>query len=463
MRIITGIAVFITAIFSIILFEGICFRMVDKYASFRLKSSWGSKISENLNKYLKLLPLDHFVEPPSGASEVEFSIFRAKEEDKYASKVMSFGRPLRDYYSDFVVDVDPHRKSFPIKDLNHIRGMKFPGLKRFPTDEEVAKGWAGRQRDQIEYAKALFIDLKPFSDKYSQPAKSNLDIRNEDFLLEQGIACLTLPVKDKESLVSDLSLLRNTYPAVCEMIICRAHGKESAILLNSCSSNPFLVNMIIVDSPSEYSNIPQIESFPWFFCTLNNEDLKNIPLVNGLLDWVSAARDSRYVYPSKIGGLLRIKDSYSSKNLISFHIPVIMECIGFFKSLEQKKTRSFALKDKSVEKPPTQNKPKFTMPDEISDPIDFSIVSTLQSELPKLDRTRSQAFDCKMVREYRELHADDQGVMLAENRELILKIGSNFEEMGDEVMNEVREKDPLFYQFYQSLKIIEVQTLNFSE
>ena len=86
-------------------------------------------------------------------------------------------------------------------------------------------------------------------------------------------------------------------------------------------------------------------------------------------------------------------------------------------------------------------------------------MSTLQAELPRIETENSQAFDCKMVREYRDLHADDPSISLADNRELILKIGANFEQMGSDILMEVGEKDPLFYQFYQSLKIIEAQSI----
>ena len=110
MRIFIGTLVFLTAIFCVLLFEGICFRMVEKYAFHRLESCWGSKSSEEFNKYLKLLPLNHFAKPPSESSEVEFSMFRAIEEDKYASKVMSFGRPQRDDYSNFVEDPEDINK-----------------------------------------------------------------------------------------------------------------------------------------------------------------------------------------------------------------------------------------------------------------------------------------------------------------------------------------------------------------
>ena len=453
MRIFIGILVLAASVFTFLLFEGICFRMVEKYASFRLEKSWGTKLSENFNKYLKFLPLNHFAETPSGSIEVEFSSLRAVEEDEYASEVMSFGRPTRDFYSDFITYPNPNSKSFRIKDVKHIAGLKFPGLERFPTDEEVAKGWSGRKRDKIEYAKALFVELRPFSDK------SNFESRNEDFLLEHGIACLTLPVRDKDSLVNDLHLLKNSYPAVCQKIICSAHGNEADILLSIVSGNPFLVNLIIVNSPTGFSDTPKVESFPWFFCILKNEDLENISLVDGLLGWVNAARDSNYIYPSKIGGLLRIKDSYSSENLISFHIPLIMECISFYDSLDEKKSRSFALKTESAQMVPSSKDHKIKFTDKIPSKINLSELRSLQSELPKKQTSRTEAFDCEMVRLYRELHIGDESVAAANNRELILKIGSNFERQGDNVMEEVKGEDPLFYHFYNSLKIIEAQSI----
>ena len=458
MRIFIGTAIFLTSAFCIFLIEGICFRMVEKYAIFRLESSWGTKNSKNFNKYLSFLPINHFAQPPKVSSEIEFSMIRAIEEDKYAAEIMSFGRPQRDDYAEFIKNTDPNRKSFQIKDLNHIRGLMLPGLKRFPSDEEVAKGWAGRQRDQIEYAKALFIDLKPFSTAFSFDEKTDNENRANDYLLEQGIAFLDLPVQGVDSLVSDLRMLKKNYPAVCQKIICRATGKESEILLGSCSSNPFLVNMIIVDCPKGYSKVPQVESAPWFYCMLKKQDLKNITLVDGLLDWVTAARESSYTYPSKIGGLMRIKDNYSAKNLTSFHIPLINQCISFFESLESENARSFELK-KTIDKEPTnQNLHRSVNIEALPQALDFSKIKDLQSELPKLESIQSKAFDCKMVREYRKLHENDLTIAQTQNRELILKIGANLEQMGFDVMQEVRKKDPLFYQFYQSLKIIEVQS-----
>ena len=92
-----------------------------------------------------------------------------------------------------------------------------------------------------------------------------------------------------------------------------------------------------------------------------------------------------------------------------------------------------------------------------SEGVDSLGINSIQSELSSLKITSNstQSFDCKMVREYRDLHFDDPGVAQANNRDLVLKIGLNFEQMNPAVMQEVKQKDPLFFQFYQSLKIIE--------
>ena len=56
MRFALGILIFCLAIFALFLLEGICFRMVEKYATFRLESSWGPKISELSLIHILTLP-----------------------------------------------------------------------------------------------------------------------------------------------------------------------------------------------------------------------------------------------------------------------------------------------------------------------------------------------------------------------------------------------------------------------
>ena len=64
-------------------------------------------------------------------------------------------------------------------------------------------------------------------------------------------------------------------------------------------------------------------------------------------------------------------------------------------------------------------------------------------------------FDCEIVRGYRELHANDPELFLISNRDLVLKLGLGFEEMGSGVLDKVGERDPLFIRFYQSLRMVQ--------
>jgi hypothetical protein len=64
-------------------------------------------------------------------------------------------------------------------------------------------------------------------------------------------------------------------------------------------------------------------------------------------------------------------------------------------------------------------------------------------------------FDCEVVREYRQINKGDAAVADLTNRELVLQIGSSFEEMGVNVLEQIADQDPMFYRFYLSLKEIE--------
>ena len=72
----------------------------------------------------------------------------------------------------------------------------------------------------------------------------------------------------------------------------------------------------------------------------------------------------------------------------------------------------------------------------------------------------SSNFDCEIIREYRGIRASDVQLKLVSNRDLILKLGLGFEEMGQGVINQIKNKDPLFYLYYQSLRAIEESPLN---
>ena len=64
-------------------------------------------------------------------------------------------------------------------------------------------------------------------------------------------------------------------------------------------------------------------------------------------------------------------------------------------------------------------------------------------------------FECDVINEYRQLNAGDPEISNLSNRELVLQIGASFEEMGDDVILQIAERDPIFYRFYLSLKEIQ--------
>ena len=64
-------------------------------------------------------------------------------------------------------------------------------------------------------------------------------------------------------------------------------------------------------------------------------------------------------------------------------------------------------------------------------------------------------FDCEVVREYRALRPNDPLLSETSNRQLVLSLGASFEEMGDEFLEQIALRDPLFYRYCLSLKEIE--------
>ena len=63
------------------------------------------------------------------------------KESAYAESVMSFARPLRDRYEDYLENEFEPLANFEIRDFGPITGIVLPGLKRPATLEEVNQRW----------------------------------------------------------------------------------------------------------------------------------------------------------------------------------------------------------------------------------------------------------------------------------------------------------------------------------
>ncbi|SVD28951.1 uncharacterized protein METZ01_LOCUS381805, partial [marine metagenome] len=134
--------------------------MVEQYAEYRLKVAWGVPGSGTYHPLLKLLPLDHFKELPtesldSGQSPYHFAMI----EGDYADSVMSFARPMRDRYEEYVKSKFEPLSKFEIRDRGEIRGLVLPGLKKPASLEDRKQKLARRVGDDLEYSEGMLIRI----------------------------------------------------------------------------------------------------------------------------------------------------------------------------------------------------------------------------------------------------------------------------------------------------------------
>ena len=124
---------FLLALLLLVVFEGACFRLVEKYAELRHRVAWGVPGEGSYHPILKVFPLGHFSEPPSltlvpGQSASEM----VSKESAYAESVMSFARPLRDRYEDYSENEFEPLANFEIRDFGPITGIVLPGYDHDP-------------------------------------------------------------------------------------------------------------------------------------------------------------------------------------------------------------------------------------------------------------------------------------------------------------------------------------------
>ena len=113
-----------------------------------------------------------------------------------------------------------------------------------------------------------------------------------------------------------------------------------------------------------------------------------------------------------------------------------------------------------------EKSPRVPVESEVTKAPDFDLykienkISVIEETEEVKSITTSPNFDCDIVRGYRELNANDAQLKFVSNRDLILKLGLGFEEMGNDVLDQIRKKDPLFHRYYMSLRAIEDSPLN---
>lgn len=442
----------ILILYVIILFEGLCYRFVEKYAEYRLKLAWGQ--IDQKGEITSVLPLDHFEKNPSNHEGPEGLKVRIIEEVNYGKSILSFGRPLLDIFEDFnQIQSDP-LQDFTIRNIKNnvcqIDGVIFPFLKRTATSFDVDQKLARREGDILDYANAMLVFLYDIDDL--KDAEMREVEKLFSFLLSRGIACAAVPFSDSNNFSAQIDLLKSDYPLISNNLILWGFEKTTTILANLIADHHDLASMLILHNPDkEKVDNYQFASGCWTAVILSNEKVGEYTPSSkrNIFNLLDKSRNSEFSYQKKLGGLLYITeedDMFFPKSLLTH----IVKCMDFYT------VTKIGFKSDTVTT--TNNQAENNHTDSLTEASSkYSILeesnyeNSFSSKI-SLDEESDEDFMCKTVNTYRQLHSEDQSLDQLSNAQIVYELGKAFEQMGDSYMNEVRQDDPIFFKLYNSLK-----------
>jgi len=168
------------------------------------------------------------------------------------------------------------------------------------------------------------------------------------------------------------------------------------------------------------------------------------------------------LYPSRLGGLLHIEDLPKTSQMPSFFVSCLLQCSKYIERAGDQWPTPKPISEEVV----SEGMLETTSPKEAEEGKPFDLVRIEQTihELSKEEEETVKlvdaTFDCEIVRGYRKLHSNNPNLQQVSNRDLVLMLGTKFEKMGEDVLGQVRERDPLFYRFYLSLRALEDSPLH---
>ena len=446
---------FLILIFSAYLIEGACFRLIDRYATWRLSLAWGKPNRPQENKLLRKLPLDHFYECPTNESKPSHLGYWLEKEYNYSKKIFSFSRPLQDNYKDFIINkVDP-LNGVKISDYGEINGLILPNLKKYATEADVSNSLARRVGDPIETAKAIFIKVIEQNDADLKENESKILESNFAYLAKKGFACTVLPVFSAEDLVDKVSRFKNAEPELAKYLFAWGAGKAATFLMKSCELQNGLWNGIILTEPVEFTPVSsEVKNLPWVFFDVGEEIKFEEQKLSIIYKWIETIRLSKNIYENRLSGLIKNEKSDSSFiGMPSIFASYIIYAQKFMTEIIHDKIGLTHLG--SFEKnQPSVNSTSFDYQDMKSEMV--KILGSDEIDKPSI----KPKYDCEIVREYREMNSKNSDLDKVSNRDIILKLGLKFEEMDKSVLEQVKLKDPLFYRYYNSLRALEDSPLN---
>ena len=431
---------------SLYLIEGACFRLVEPYAQWRLQFAWGEPSYAKLNPVFKTIPMDHSISPPNASSFLGGMQKPLNLEFEYAQKITSFNRPARDRYYNYLLQEANPLRNFELVDLGIVKRVVVPGMKRPANPLDVEFGLARREGLPVPFSNALFVHLIPQGPRnLYESAFAKLE-GPFSFLLNHGFACVLLEPKSSSELLTQVNYLKSQHPNFAENIFVFARGDAVSIACDAILEESEWVTSLMVKNPTKALPTEISSSVSWFFGLVGEGQIHQ-DVEDSLVEIVRAKRDHPNIYLSRLSGLL-FKESKSEKFLSSDLVSFLLTSLKISQEVKGLNLEGSAA-NQLHEMNSTGNHNLLSL----SDQNVSGLGTVLQDEsIPNDEPT----FDCDVIREYRLLNADDPQIVSLSNRELVLTLGFSFESLGDEVLEQIAEKDPLFYRFYLSLKEIHI-------
>ncbi len=448
----------------IILFEGVCFRFAEDYANFRLQLAWGdlnSSSSQSLS-----LPLDHFTKKPKGDLSLQNLQSRILEENEYSKSILSFGRPVRDHFLTFKQNAVNPLEKFDYRNLenneSYVGDVIFPGLKRVATESDVGNNFARRRGDTLEYARAILVYLHDTENGLSKNETKNLET-TFSFLLERGIACVSIPFSSAKELERQILFLKSDYPLISKTVMVCGRKKSANHIMKILEKNDDLISLAILQDPSENNLLNSSRQSTWIFGLLTGPTIVDVSkgATFQMLKMVESARISNYLYQSKIGGVLRVVDPDDEDIIPAVTLPHILKCVEFYGALKIQKEKVLKLSVLVNDLNETELKTLSVLSNPesfLETELDKNVSKTTLFQNSFIEtpiQTMNAEFDCEIVRLYRQEHKDDPELSTLSNRQIVLELGKKIEKMGDQYMDDFKSTDPKFYEFYQTLKLEE--------
>jgi len=463
------LTIFCVSLFCIYILESACFRLVDVYANWRLHLAWGEPSRPKNNSFLDKLPLDHFAPLPTNFTQTKHLGYWVGDENKYSTKIMSFTRPLRDIYEDYILNTFEPLSNFEIRDYEDIQGAVLPNLKKLASIEDVKQRNARRVGDGLEFARGVFIKIIVDDGSYSYRTEFAELEASFGFLLEKGFACIVLPVSSGEDLLNKINNFKEKESLLAQNLFAWAEGLAANFLMESCRMKPDLWKAIMVTDPEELCPPPIGPKIPWVYFVIDEDQRLKEEGLDLLYEWIKLARINENLYASRLSGLVRIGLNFQvEKSIPSYLVTYVIYITKIFEEMQNAMPRFEVLTqfDGQREFQEKEHNKLLVTHVEVTQNSGFDL-TRIEDSITKLEEnkeiqaiTASPNFDCDIIREYRAIRENDKQLSLVSNRDLILKLGLGFEEMGQEILDKIRNKDPLFYLYYQSLRAIEESPLN---